>query len=118
MFNYSFNCVPSNRPFNSTPGIKYFKFTLENKIKNDLYLFRCECGNKVEMTIPQLYSGRRKSCGCWIKEIRKKWIKILNDNANNPKFNIIEAMDKFRKDNHYFTYTFNSNPDKDFTTTY
>ena len=32
--------------------------------RNSVYLFECECGNKPEIRMDKVRSGRNKSCGC------------------------------------------------------
>lgn len=61
-------------------GQKFNKLTVLEKIgtkivsgqKNVLWRCKCECGNEVEVISSYLIRGKKKSCGCIVKERMSK----------------------------------------------
>lgn len=56
------------------------KNTFETK-GSYVWLCRCECGNEVKVTVPNLRSGNSKSCGCLKSDI----VSEVNSKSEVPK---------------------------------
>ena len=77
----SCGCEPSAyQNIKDLTGMRFGKLTVQGKSgnrakdRNPLWLCRCDCGNKVEITKRKLVTGNVSSCGCGRKPPLKDWI--------------------------------------------
>jgi hypothetical protein len=54
------------------------------KVRDRIASLRCQCGNRLEMRVPALARGHKKSCGCWKKLSAQRQI-AKNRPAKNPR---------------------------------
>lgn len=84
-------------------GQKFNRLTIVEEVEKIRYknctvrrmLCECECGNKKEVNLPHLRSGKIQSCGCLNDELRSKRIKeysIIHGNYNHPLYNTFKLM--------------------------
>lgn len=70
----------TNRKFNKLTGIKKIG---KDKNNNNIWLFKCDCGNEKEIPASLVNNGKTKSCGCLQYESRnvthgKSYSRIYN----------------------------------------
>lgn len=56
-----------------------------------VWVFRCECGNTIELSVGTFRSGRVHSCGCLYKESRSEVVKYRKDFVDNTCLSSIVA---------------------------
>lgn len=86
--------------FKDRTGVKYSRLTVIREVepKNGevRWLCRCDCGNEKVLESGQLASGKSKSCGCLMLEIRAKG--VAGGGENHPLFRTWRGI-KYRCEN-------------------
>jgi len=75
------NTIKNGDKINRLTAITYL-----NRIKSrQIWLFKCECGNHLQLELSKVFSGNTKSCGCLKSESISK-ISITHGHTTNNKF--------------------------------
>lgn len=72
-------------------ALSYEGFKVVNGKKIHMWLFKCDCGNHVVAKTIGMMSGRKRSCGCMLKDIVHK-SSTTHGMKKTPEYNTWRAM--------------------------
>lgn len=99
--------------FMDLTGMKFNRLTVIERefckaSKRTLWKCKCDCGKVVVVDSYKLRNGLTKSCGCFNKEQRKKFINkcVTHNKTHHPLYHIYNGMKArcYRKNNNHYKY--------------
>jgi hypothetical protein len=77
--------------FGRLKAISYHGYKVLNNKKIHLWVFDCDCGNRIIAKSIGMASGRKRSCGCMLKDVVHAASKT-HGMKNTPEYNTWRAM--------------------------
>ncbi len=89
--------------FNCLLVIRFVDTVWTGKVFRAVWLCKCDCGKEIIIRGDSLQNKRRQSCGCYLLNIRRRFVGKNNPNYKDGKYTkeILELKESIRKRDNY-----------------